>query len=91
MVFVSKRSGYSRYATAESRKLVSDLEYIENQVKEQMGLFVGYFFEEFRKNQKVWESYVEILAELDCLVSLSVYSMHSHGVRPNFIEKGFLI
>lgn len=54
MIFTSKRSGYSRYVTEQSRKLVADVEYVENQIKEQMSLFVGYFFEEFRKNQKVW-------------------------------------
>lgn len=56
-----------------------------------MGLFVGYFFEEFRKNQKIWEKYVEILAEIDCLISLSTYSMQSQGVRPEFVEQGFQI
>jgi len=27
-----------------------------------MGLFVGYFFEEFRKNQRAWEKYIAIIA-----------------------------
>ena len=61
-IFVSKKVGYSRYVTPISRKLVVDLEYVESQIKEQMGLFVGYFFEEFRKNQKIWEKYVAVLA-----------------------------
>jgi|JI10StandDraft_1071094.scaffolds.fasta_scaffold2664953_2 hypothetical protein len=58
MTFTSKRQGYSRYVTSQSKKLVADIEYVEHQIKEQMGLFVGYFFEEFRKNQKIWEKYV---------------------------------
>ena len=62
MEFTSKKAGYTRYINPKTKKLVADLEYIEQQVKEQMGLFVGYFFEEFRKNQKIWEQYVAILA-----------------------------
>lgn len=54
-----------------------------------MGLFVGYFFEEFRKNQKVWEQFISTIAEIDCLISLSIYSYESGGVRPQFVEKGF--
>jgi DNA mismatch repair ATPase MutS len=62
--------------------MVADIEFVEQQIKEQMGLFVGYFFEEFRKNQKVWEKFLAVLAEIDCLVSLSLFSYQSGGVRP---------
>ena len=44
MMFTSKRLGYSRYVTDKSRKFVADIEYVEHQIKDQMGLFVGYFF-----------------------------------------------
>ncbi len=91
MMFTSKRSGFSRYVTEQSRKLVTDVEYVEHQIKEQMGLFVGYFFEEFRKNQKVWERFIAIIAEVDCLISMSLYSFQSGGVRPEFVEEGFEI
>ena len=50
-----------------------------------MGLFVGYFFEEFRKNQKTWEKFLAVLAELDCLMALSMYSYQAGGVRPEFV------
>lgn len=89
MIFTSKRSGYSRYVTDQSRKLVVDVQYVEQQIKEQMGLFVGYFFEQFRKNQKTWERFIAIIAEIDCLVSISIYSFQSGGVRPSFVEEGF--
>ena len=56
-----------------------------------MGLFVGYFFEEFRKNQSVWEKYVQVLSEIDCLIAISTYSIQSQGVRPTFVENGFNI
>lgn len=74
-----------------TRKLVVDLEYVEGQIKEQMSLFVGYFFEEFRKNQKIWEEYVRVLAEIDCLAAISIFSMQVQGVRPQFVENGFHI
>jgi DNA mismatch repair protein MSH6 len=89
MIFTSKRSGFSRYVTEQTRKLVSDVEYVEQQIKEQMGLFVGYFFEEFRKNQKIWEKYISVVGEIDCLVALSIISQQMGGVRPEFVEKGF--
>jgi DNA mismatch repair protein MSH6 len=89
MIFTSKRSGFSRYVTVQSRKFVSDIEYVEQQIKEQMGLFVGYFFEEFRKNQKIWEKFISVIAEIDCLISISLYSFQSGGVRPQFVEEGF--
>lgn len=54
-----------------------------------MGLFVGYFFEEFRKNQKVWEKFIGIIAQVDCLISVSLFSFQSGGVRPLFTEEGF--
>ena len=84
MKFTSKRLGYSRYITDESQRLVGNIEYIEGQIKDQMGLFVGYFFEEFRKKQRVWEGFIEVLGELDCLVSISLYSEQVGGVRPSF-------
>jgi DNA mismatch repair protein MSH6 len=68
---------------------VTDIEYVEQQIKEQMGLFVGYFFEEFRKNQKIWEKFISIIAEIDCLISISLYSFQIGGVRPEFINEGF--
>lgn len=89
MIFTSKRSGYSRYVTDHSRKLVTDVEYVEQQIKEQMGLFVGYFFEEFRKNQRMWEQFISILGEIDCLISLSIYSHEIGGVKPEFVDEGF--
>lgn len=89
MIFTSKRSGFSRYVTVQSRKFVTDIEYVEQQIKEQMGLFVGYFFEEFRKNQKIWEKFISVIAEIDCLISMSLYSFQSGGVRPQFVEEGF--
>jgi DNA mismatch repair ATPase MutS len=47
------------------------LEKIEDEAKLQMGLFVGFFFEEFKKKQKIWQRFVDIIAEIDCLISLS--------------------
>ena len=91
MIFTSKRAGHSRYVTHESRKLVGNIEYIEGKLKEQMGLFVGYFFEEFRKKQRIWEGFIEVLAELDCLISLSLYAEQVGGVRPRFANGVFEI
>ena len=47
-----------------------------------MGHFIEFFFEEFKKKQKIWHRFVEVLAELDCLISLSEYSYLNNKVRP---------
>lgn len=54
-----------------------------------MGLFIGFFFEEFKKKQKIWQRYVEIIAEIDCLISLSEYSFLNKKVRPVFSKDHF--
>jgi DNA mismatch repair ATPase MutS len=56
-----------------------------------MGLFVGFFFEEFKKKQKIWQRFVDIVAEVDCLISLSEYSLLGGKVRPKFVKEGFQI
>lgn len=56
-----------------------------------MGQFVGFFFDEFRKKQIIWEKYIAVLTEIDCLISLSVYSYQSGGVRPKFRNETFRI
>ena len=56
-----------------------------------MGLFIGFFFEEFKKKQKIWQKYVEIIAEIDCLISLSEYSFLNKKVRPVFSKDHFQI
>lgn len=54
-----------------------------------MGLFIGFFFEEFKKKQKIWQRFVEIVAELDCLISLTQYSCSGNKVRPIFSSGNF--
>lgn len=50
-----------------------------------MGLFIGFFFEEFKKKQRIWQRFVEILSEIDCLISLSEYSfLGGNKTRPKF-------
>ena len=53
-------------------------------MKEQMCLFIVFFFEEFKKRQKIWQRYIDILAELDCLIALSEYSFLNAKTRPTF-------
>lgn len=82
--FSSKRAGFSRYISPVVKKQVKELEKLEEELKSQMGLFIGFFFEEFKKKQRIWQRFVEIIAELDCLISLSEYSFLGQKVRPRF-------
>lgn len=49
-----------------------------------MALFIGFFFEQFKNKQKIWQRFIEIIAEIDCLISLSEYSFTNEKVRPIF-------
>jgi DNA mismatch repair protein MSH6 len=89
--FSSKRAGYSRYTCPEVKGMVKRLEKVEEDSKSQMGLFIGFFFEEFKKKQNIWQKFIDILAEVDCLISLAEYSLLNKKVRPQFVEHGFSI
>ena len=56
-----------------------------------MGLFIGFFIKELRKKQHIWQRFIEIVAEIDCLISLSEYSFFKEKVRPQFEEGTFEI
>jgi DNA mismatch repair ATPase MutS len=54
-----------------------------------MNIFVTFFFEQFKAKQNIWEKYIGIIAELDCLVGIAQYSNQRKTCRPQFVEKGY--
>lgn len=82
--FSSRRNGYSRYLTGESRNLVAELEELEEEKKSQLKIFVNFFCMEFSRKKSVWERFVRVIAEIDCLFSLSIVSYQWTGSRPTF-------
>ena len=64
--------------------MVAELEELEEEKKSQLKTFVNFFCLEFSKKKNIWERFVRVLAELDCLFSLSIVSYQWNGVRPTF-------
>lgn len=89
-IFSSKKQGFERYVTKEIRKLVLTLESAEQRLKDHLRSYTTFFFEEFRKKSRIWEQYVRVLAELDCLISNSLVSDMWESCRPKFNNEGRL-
>lgn len=54
-----------------------------------MGIFVSFFFEQFKAKQHVWERYINILAEVDCYCGMAQYSRQRKTARPRFVSQGY--
>ncbi len=85
----SCKKGVKRFHTPEIRELVTELEKQEQIVKDAMFPFVAKIFKEFHGQQRDVSKAVNIIAELDALISLSVASSLGQGeyVRPKFVEQ----
>lgn len=86
--FTSKRNGYQRFRTSEIKDLVYKLETVEEKEQQQLTNFVCFLFKQFHENFRTWDAFVSILAELDCLCSLSLVSFFSNGImcRPQVVD-----
>lgn len=60
---------------------------MEDKIKEDIKDFAQFIFNYFRESYNSWDTLNSILAELDCLCSLSVVSFYSDGImcRPNLL------
>jgi len=88
--FSSKRQGRERFVTKKTTQLVQHLEEVEEQIKQILSGFAYFLFGFFYNHHKVWDRFIEGLAQLDCLCSLSVTSFVSDGVmcRPDVVYPG---
>ena len=78
----SKRTGYERFHTEELEEKVEQLEGAEQELKEAITPFVYALFAKFAESRQLWQQTVQVLAELDCLVSLGVVSREPGMCRP---------
>jgi DNA mismatch repair protein MSH6 len=60
--------------------MVELLEDAEDRLKHSLNVFTSFLFNHFHQNYKVWDRFVEGLAQLDCLCSLSLTSFLSDGL-----------
>ncbi|EAR96989.1 MutS domain III protein (macronuclear) [Tetrahymena thermophila SB210] len=69
--FTSKAGKYQRFQTKELRELIAELDEAEDVQKKELKEFCRFIFKEFYESYKTWDTLINILAELDCLISLS--------------------
>lgn len=77
--FSSKKDNRERFVTSKIKKMVEELEEAEERLKNAMNMFSHFLFSFFHKNYKVWDRFIEGLATLDCLCSLSLTSFLADG------------
>ena len=85
--FTSGRQGYQRFHTKEIIDMIDELEELEEKVKQTMNEFCVFVFSEFKSHFKYWDGLINVIAELDCLCSLSLVSFKGDGVmtRPKLV------
>ena len=86
--FTSRRKGYERFITQRIRDLLSTLEEAEDRLKNLLSVYVCFVFKHFHSYHRVWDRFINNIAQLDCLSSLSVVSFQSDGVmcRPEVFD-----
>ena len=72
--FTSAKKDFQRFHTKEIKKIVEELENAEEKLREAFTPFLKTLFTKFHEKKFVWDSLVNIIAELDCLVSHSILS-----------------
>ena len=77
--FSSRKQDKERFITKKTTELVERLEEVEERKKQILSVFVCFMFNYFYKHHKVWDRFIEGLAQLDCLCSLSKTSFVSEG------------
>ena len=87
--FSSSRTGYQRFVTPMTKKLVEKLEKAEDSLKDSMAPFLTGIFRKFHSHKSIWLQCLSVLTELDCLSSLAIVSGQSDTpmCRPIFKEE----
>lgn len=88
-LLMSQTKNYKRYRTPEIKELITQLEEVENERLKLRSECQKRFIERFTKSSDGWDSIVETLSDLDCLISLSKASQRwgQHSCRPKFVTK----
>ncbi|EAR93556.2 DNA mismatch repair MutS family ATPase domain protein (macronuclear) [Tetrahymena thermophila SB210] len=67
----SHSGSFQRFTSRFTSEKVAFIEELEEQLKEILSNFCVTVFREFYKKKHVWDKFVSIVAELDCLISIS--------------------
>jgi len=84
----SNKKGYKRFHTRQISELVAQLDSAEQKMKDSMFPFVSKIFKEFHQQHRAVSTAVNIVAEIDALISLSKASSPDKPYcRPEFVER----
>ena len=72
--FSSKKKGFLRYQTEEIRQFVKEQNRIDDDILIRSLNLIGKLFQQFYSYHQIWDIFIQILSELDCLCSLSEIS-----------------
>jgi DNA mismatch repair protein MSH6 len=82
----STKKGYIRFHTAAIKGPVEQLEDIEQRAKDAVFPFMSALFKEFHSSYTLCSQAMELVAELDALLSLATASGNGLLCRPTFVE-----
>jgi DNA mismatch repair protein MSH6 len=72
--FTSAKKDFQRFHTLEIKTMIDELENAEEKLREAFTPFLSSLFSKFHEKKFIWDSLVNLIAELDCLVALSILS-----------------
>ena len=72
--FTSQKKNFQRFHTKEIKDMLLTLEEKEEELKQCLALFITSIFEKFGHHAIVWDRFVSVLAHIDSLLSLSIFS-----------------
>ena len=83
----SQRKGFERFHTQTLRDLVDRLEIAEEALKDAMIPFLCAIFTRFHEHKDMWDKILNVITEVDCLISLSIASgqQETSMARPQLI------
>ncbi|KAL4491712.1 hypothetical protein ABPG73_013515 [Tetrahymena malaccensis] len=70
-----------RFHTPQLKQLINKQLLLQDQLKQYLGDFTCIIFDEFFKNRNNWNQIVSVIAEIDCLISLSQVSFHETMIQ----------
>lgn len=88
--FTSAKAGYQRFLTKEIKEKVKILEEYEKELKSSVDDFFKVLHKIFKSNFKNWDKAIQIFAELDCLLSLSLLIDEPNFSRPSFNKENII-
>ncbi len=92
--FTSSKAGFQRFHTTEIKINLNKLEILQKETKKLLFNFLKDLYQTFKENFLIWGRIIAILAELDCLCSLSKVSFDFENplfplTKPIFHQKDY--